>query len=40
VLYRVPAHAAWFKYNQIHMNEVKGVPDYFNGQSPLRNPRV
>ena len=40
VLYRVPAHAAWFKYNQIHMNEVKGIPEYFNSQSPQKTPRV
>lgn len=39
VLYRVPAHAAWFKYDQIHANELRGVPDYFAGE-PLKTPRA
>ncbi|CAL8469788.1 g9330 [Coccomyxa elongata] len=39
VLYRVPAHAAWFKYDQIHANELRGVPDYFAG-IPMKTPRA
>lgn len=39
VLYRVPAHAAWFKYDQIHANELRGVPDYFAGE-PMKTPRA
>jgi hypothetical protein len=39
VLYRVPAHAAWFKYDQIHVNELRGVPEYFAGE-PMKTPRA
>lgn len=39
MLYRVPAHAAWFKYEQIHINELRGVPEYFAGE-PMKTPRA
>ena len=40
-LYRVPAHASWFKYDAIHSLEVKGCPAFF-GTAPgaKRDPKV
>ena len=39
-LYRVPAYAAWFRYDRLHAQEVRGVPEYFAAPSPTKSPRV
>lgn len=39
-LYRVPAHAAWFRYECIHANERTGVPEFFAQGGASRTPRV
>lgn len=39
-LYMVPAHASWFHWNRIHERERRGVPDFFNGRSVSKTPKV
>lgn len=39
-LYKVPCHAAWFGYNDIHDIERKSVPDFFNGKAQSKTPKV
>ena len=39
-LYKVPCHAAWFGYNNIHDVERKSVPDFFNGKAQSKTPKV
>eukprot|EP00803_Ostreobium_quekettii_P007065 evm.model.scf_1407.2 EVM.evm.TU.scf_1407.2 scf_1407:7799-21268(+) len=39
-LYRVPAHASWFNWTKIHDLERQGVPDFFNGRSVSKTPKV
>lgn len=39
-LYRVPACAAWFSYQDTHSHEQRFVPEFFDGQSPDKTPGV
>ncbi|KAL3142735.1 hypothetical protein ABBQ38_003035 [Trebouxia sp. C0009 RCD-2024] len=39
-LYKVPCHASWFGYNDIHAVERKSVPDFFNGKAQSKTPKV
>ena len=39
-LYRVPAYAAWFSYSSIHLTERRALPEFFDGKSPDRTPKV
>ncbi len=39
-VHRVPAYAAWFRHDRLHQLEVKGLPEYFQSNSPTKNPRV
>jgi len=39
-LYRVPAHAAWFRYNAVNPIERSELPDFFSGKHAARNPAV
>jgi hypothetical protein len=36
----VPAYAAWFRYDRLHAQEVRGLPEYFKEASPTKSPRV
>ena len=38
--HRVPAYAAWFRFDRLHTQEVRGVPVYFKGSTPTKSPRV
>jgi hypothetical protein len=40
VLHRVPAHAAWFRYDRIHNTERLGVPEFFSGERPTHSLRA
>lgn len=39
-LYRVPAHAAWFRYNAVNPIERSELPDFFSGKHAARGPAV
>eukprot|EP00898_Chlorokybus_atmophyticus_P002178 jgi/Chlat1/2961/Chrsp2S00363 len=39
-LYRVPAHAGWFQWDHIHDLERRGVPEFFNGRSESKTPKM
>lgn len=39
-LYKVPCHASWFGYNDIHAVERMSVPDFFNGKAQSKTPKV
>uniref|UniRef100_A0AAF5DE25 SWIRM domain-containing protein n=1 Tax=Strongyloides stercoralis TaxID=6248 RepID=A0AAF5DE25_STRER len=36
----VPSYASWFDYNSIHINEKKGLPEFFNGLNKSKTPEV
>ena len=38
--HRVPAYAAWFRFDRLHTQEVRGVPEFFKGPMPTKSPRV
>lgn len=39
-LYRVPAHASWYRPNEIHEIEKRYLPEFFNGKSANKTPRL
>lgn len=39
-LYTVPSHSTWFRYTAIHEIERKSVPDFFDGRSTSKTPKV
>ena len=39
-LFRVPAHSAWFKWNEVHDIERGTLPEFFNNKSTLKTPRA
>jgi hypothetical protein len=39
-VYRVPAHAGWFRWEHIHELERRGVPEFFNGRAPSKTAKT
>ncbi len=42
-LFRVPAHAAWFRYDAVHMMERDALPEFFRSGASVsasKNPQV
>lgn len=38
--YSAPVSASWFRYDSIHEMERTGAPDFFNGRSDSKTPKV
>uniref|UniRef100_A0A0N4ZK43 SWI/SNF complex subunit SMARCC2 n=1 Tax=Parastrongyloides trichosuri TaxID=131310 RepID=A0A0N4ZK43_PARTI len=36
----VPSYASWFDMNSIHINEKKGLPEFFSGHNKSKTPEV
>ncbi|KAL6956454.1 hypothetical protein U1Q18_006151 [Sarracenia purpurea var. burkii] len=36
----IPTYSGWFSWNNIHDCEVRFLPEFFDGRSPSKNPRV
>lgn len=36
----MPVYAAWFRYDRLHAQEVRGLPEFFKEASPTKSPRV
>ncbi|KAL2471834.1 SWI/SNF complex subunit SWI3B [Abeliophyllum distichum] len=36
----IPSYSRWFAWNSVHECEVRFVPEFFDGRSPSKNPRV
>ncbi|KAK3247460.1 hypothetical protein CYMTET_43039 [Cymbomonas tetramitiformis] len=39
-LYRIPGHAAWFKWDSIHEIEKTECPEFFSGRAPSKNAKT
>lgn len=39
-VYRVPAHAGWFRWEHVHELERRGVPEFFNGRAPSKTAKT
>ena len=37
-VYRIPGHAAWFRWDAVHAMEKKGLPEFFTGASASKTP--
>ncbi|KAG6554229.1 hypothetical protein Mapa_004145 [Marchantia paleacea] len=36
----IPTHAGWFNWNQIHLLERLGLPEFFSGKNKLKTPEI
>ncbi|KAF7140906.1 hypothetical protein RHSIM_Rhsim06G0003100 [Rhododendron simsii] len=36
----IPTYSRWFSFNNIHECELRFLPEFFDGKSPSKNPRV
>ncbi|KAG0627188.1 hypothetical protein M758_2G180500 [Ceratodon purpureus] len=36
----IPSHAGWFSWTQIHTLEKRGLPEFFNGRTPGKTPKL
>ena len=39
-IYRIPGHAAWFRWDAVHSVEKKGLPEFFTGTSESKTPET
>ncbi|KAH7683241.1 SWI/SNF related-matrix-associated actin-dependent regulator of chromatin subfamily C protein [Dioscorea alata] len=39
-LYTIPASSSWFQWDEIHETERRSIPEFFDGSSVSKNPRV
>ncbi|GBG77115.1 hypothetical protein CBR_g23440 [Chara braunii] len=39
-VYRIPSHAGWFVWNKIHPIERRALPEFFNGRSASKTPKI
>lgn len=40
VTYRIPSYAGWFAWDKIHSVERRALPEFFDGKSPSKTPKV